>query len=269
MNKEELYINKDRYEEERKRHKGEYHPTEKRGEGGKAQLWVGKDIAHIIGLHHVRWSDLINGRYPIRLEYLQKLGNLWGCNWKWLCGKSDIRDPLVDELNSVMNTVSKSDREWTSFLAASLDYFRFLGYDVTSVTSFADAKEPVVILYRGDRIITIPAYKLLLILNNMKTAAEAAVRAQFVVMLSEDEETAERFMPDVHKMIARKQNADAELKNYSPFRPRWEATSPEELSSLSPEAREDLALQDWIVNNPDDEQAQAIMGETSDPDPDE
>lgn len=93
-NDNKLYIVPQRFDEEIERNKGILHSEKTNEKGDPARLWICRDIAYALGYHETRLSYVRKGRkggYPTSLELLQGLGELWGINWKWLCGKSEDR----------------------------------------------------------------------------------------------------------------------------------------------------------------------------------
>lgn len=236
MKRGKLYLNTERYEEERKRHKGEYHPSVRREDGSKAQLWVNKDIALILGYEPEYFTNMKKGRQAISETTARELGDVWGCNWKWLCGKRAYRtkdEEETAEKRKALDRFFDSEDAYSTFVDVSKAYLRMLGYDIISQQGLSDLTEMVKVLHKGNVVTEMPAYKVLLILASVKKAAEAAVHSQLTILLAEDTETAKRFMPEVSMMLAEEEVAKHNIKAYASFAPRWEAITDEERETLA------------------------------------
>lgn len=102
MEREKLYLNMKRYEEEIKKHRGEYHP-DVRIDGRKARLWVQTDLARIMGITPQHLSGVKSGHEPTSEKALMKLADAWGVNWKWLCGLSDFRTEEEERREEILS----------------------------------------------------------------------------------------------------------------------------------------------------------------------
>lgn len=123
MQREKLYLNMARYEEEINKHRGEYHP-DVRIDGRKARLWVQTDLAPIMGITPQHLSGIKSGHEPTSEKALMKLADAWGVNWKWLCGLSDSRTEKEEMKNQFLSRINDSYRKTFSVLA----YMESLGF---------------------------------------------------------------------------------------------------------------------------------------------
>lgn len=102
MEREKLYLNAERYEEEIKKHRGEYHRTE-RIDGRKARLWVQSDLARIMGITPQHLSGIKSRHEPTSEKALLKLAAAWSVNWKWLCSLSDYRTEEEERKEKILS----------------------------------------------------------------------------------------------------------------------------------------------------------------------
>lgn len=79
--KNKLKIDAERFKNVMKDNKGQKHDG--------LRLWVQKDVAAILGFSEVHFNNLVNGKKYCDEGTLRRLGELYGCGWKYLCGIND------------------------------------------------------------------------------------------------------------------------------------------------------------------------------------
>lgn len=173
MNREKLYVNPERFEEELKRHRGQYHPIE-RINGRRARLWVQADIAAIINLSKERLSTVKQGKDAISERALLDLARAWGVNWKWLCNLSDSR---TEEEERKEKFISRLDERYEK-IDREMEYMKRLGF----VAIPSPETYTVTVYYRhGDNP---EPEKMLLSFDQFKSVRDAMNRAAATTVLS-------------------------------------------------------------------------------------
>lgn len=120
LEKEKYFLNEENFRKEMEKHKGKKHPTAKRN-GHRCRLDAQIDIAEIIGVSRPTLNNYIKNREPIPKVNLEKLANLFGCDWEYLCGKQSYRtspEGLMLALREVQEKTrmqKKNDKPWYEF----------------------------------------------------------------------------------------------------------------------------------------------------------
>lgn len=98
IRKNELFLNSERFKAELKRHEGRVAPVlytpddaSPKYKPRPARLDRQGEVAFLIHVSKAQMSNWLAGRETITIERLQDLGELFGCDWQYLCDLTKYR----------------------------------------------------------------------------------------------------------------------------------------------------------------------------------